>query len=80
VTWRIIWAEDAQRDLDRLPTDDRDALLDALFGWVDNGPPPSAVRLVAGARLLEYQLAGIDVMYFASEADSYVAVIRLRRH
>jgi len=80
VTWRVLTTPACEPDFQALSDEDRTAVVDDLFAWIDQGPPRSAPRRVAGAALFDDPLpCGYSVSYFVDETQRYVAVIRLRR-
>jgi len=79
VTWRVLTNAVAS-DLERLSDEDRDAVVQDLLGWVDDGPPRGHPREVGGARLFEERLpSGFEVVYVVVETVPLVALLRLRR-
>jgi len=80
VSWRVIPTRRSQPDYDRLSDDDRLQLHLDLFSWVDDGPPRGSRRSLLGAEVFEdVSDSGFVITYFASEAERYVAVLRVRR-
>jgi len=79
VSWRIIATDASQPDFDRLSDEERAALADDLFGWVETGPPRANRRLVAGLDLFEDRVrSGFMVTYFVDDSALYVAILRVR--
>lgn len=80
MTWRVLTTPASDPDLQALNDDDRTAVVEGLFAWLDDGPPRSAARFVGGAMLFDDRLeCGYTVTYFTNETDQYIAVIRVRR-
>lgn len=80
MTWRVLTTPTSEPDFQALSDEDRSAVVEELFGWVDDGPPRSAPRLVGRAVIFNDRLScGYTVSYFAEATDRYVAVVRLRR-
>lgn len=42
VTWRVLTTSASEPDFEALGVDDRAAVVDELFAWVEDGPPRSA--------------------------------------
>jgi len=79
VSWRIFATDASQPDFDRLNDEERAALADDLFGWVETGPPRGNRRLVAGLDLFEDRVgSGFLVTYFVDDLAPYVAILRVR--
>jgi hypothetical protein len=79
VSWRVFVTASPQPDLDRLTEAEQGALADALFEWVEAGPPRTNRRTVSGAELFEDSVPGLLVTYFVDEREPYVAILRVRR-
>ena len=80
MTRRVIVVAYAEADLDQLSEAERTAVTDDLWSWVEDGPPRLRRRTVGGAQAFDDQLpSGFAVVYFADEAQRYVAVLRIRR-
>jgi hypothetical protein len=80
VSWKIFAMEASQPDLDSLSEEERSALSDDLFGWVDAGPPRTSHRRVGGLDLFEDVVeSGFKVTYFVDEASPYAAILRVRK-
>ncbi len=80
MTWRVLTTPASEPDFQTLSVEDRAAVVEYLFAWVEHGPPRSAPRLVRGAVIFDDPLpCGFTVSYFVEEAERYAAVIRLRR-
>jgi hypothetical protein len=79
VSWRVFATDASQPDIDKLTEDERTALAEDLFGWVEHGPPRVNRRIVAGARLFEDEVpSGLVLTYFVDETEPYVAIVRVR--
>ena len=80
MTWRVLTTPASEPDFQALTAQDRASVVEDLFTWVEHGPPRSGPRLVRGAVLFDDPLPwGYTLSYFVSEADRYLAVVRLRR-
>jgi len=53
VSWRIFATDASQLDFEALSEVEQASLADDLFGWVDNGPPRTKRRDIAGVELFE---------------------------
>ena len=51
MSWRIFATDASRPDFDRLSDEERAALTDDLFGWVESGPPRANHRVVGGLDL-----------------------------
>lgn len=79
MTWRILITAASEPDFQALSEDDREALVEELFAWIESGPTRSEPRLVGGAVIFSDPLVcGYTVSYFVEETDRYVAIVRLR--
>jgi hypothetical protein len=79
VNWRIFATDASQPDFDRLSDEERAALADDLFGWVESGPPRANRRVVGGLDLFEDRVrSGFTVTYFVDDLAPYVAILRVR--
>jgi hypothetical protein len=72
--------EASQPDFDSLSEDERSALSDDLFRWVDTGPPRASRRRIGGMDLFEDVVdSGFKVTYFVDESTPYAAILRIRK-
>jgi hypothetical protein len=79
VNWRILATDGSQSDFDRLSEEERAALADDLFGWVEAGPPKTNRRVVGGLELFEDRVqSGFTVTYFVDDSAPYVGILRVR--
>ena len=79
MSWRIFATDASQPDFERLSDEERAALADDLFGWVETGPPRANRRNVSGLDLFEDRVgSGFTVTYFVDESAPYVAILRVR--
>ena len=79
MNWRILATDGSQSDFDRLSDDERAALVDDLFGWVEVGPPRTNRRVVGGLELFEDRVeSGFIVTYFVEESAPYIGILRVR--
>jgi hypothetical protein len=80
VNWRVLTTSASEPDFEALGEGDRAAVVEDLFAWIEDGPPRSRSRSVAGAVLFDDPLpCGYTISYFVNDADRYVAVVRLRK-
>lgn len=80
MTWRILSTTACEPDFQALSHEDRTAVVEDLFAWVEDGPPRSESRLVGGAVIFSDLLpCGYTVNYFIDDNERYLAVLRLRR-
>ena len=80
MSWRVFATDYLQSDLDALSGDERAALHDGLFSWVETGPPMINRRNIAGAEVFEDQLSsGFLITYFVELNEPYVAILRVRK-
>jgi hypothetical protein len=80
VSWRIFATDASRLDFDALSAAEQARLADDLFVRVDDGPPRTKRRDIAGAELFEDQVrSGFLVTYFVEESEPYVAILRVRR-
>jgi hypothetical protein len=79
VNWRILATDGSQSDFDRLTDEERAALADDLFGWIETGPPRTNRRMFGDLELFEDRVASdFIVTYFVEESAPYVAILRVR--
>ena len=79
MSWRVFATDASQPDFDRLSDEERAALADDLFDWVETGPPRANRRLVGRSDLFEDRVrSGFTVTYFVDDSAPYVAVLRVR--
>jgi hypothetical protein len=79
VNWRILATDGSQSDFDRLSGEERAALANDLFGWVEVGPPKTNRLILGGLELFEDRVqAGFTVTYFIDESTPYVGILRVR--
>jgi len=79
VTWAVLTTPSSEPDLAALSPTHRLAVLDDLAAWTGPGPPRTPLRGFAGAVLFEDPLpCGFSVAYLLSDAEYYIAVVRLR--
>jgi len=79
VNWRILATDGSQSDFDRLSDEERAALANDLFGWVETGPPKANRLILRGLELFEDRVpAGFTVTYFVDESAPYVGILRVR--
>lgn len=80
MTWRVVTSTRAWADIERFDQADQAAISDALFAWLDQGPPLGQSRIVAGIEIFECDISpGYRATYFVKESDHYVAIFRVRR-
>jgi len=80
VTWRVLATQASEPDFAALTEDERDALNEELFRWVDAGPPRGNRRVVGGVQIYEaLVLSQFRVTYLVYETEPYVAVLKVRR-
>ncbi len=80
MTWKVLTTSASEPDFQALGDDDRAAVVDELFAWVEDGPPRSAPRIVGGVLLFDDPLrCGYTVAYFVDDAERYIAVVRLHK-
>ncbi|HEX9547603.1 MAG TPA: hypothetical protein VF942_09715, partial [Acidimicrobiales bacterium] len=80
MSWRIIATDASQLDFEALSEGEQASLADDLFGWVDDGPPRTKRRELAGVELFEDEVpSGFLVAYFVDENEPHVAILRVRR-
>jgi len=81
VSWRVFATDATRPDFAILSDADRDLVAEELFRWVEVGPPRKNRRVVSGAEIFEDALPnGILVTYFTDEHETYVGLLRVRRH
>jgi hypothetical protein len=79
VNWRILATDGSQPDFDRLTEEERAALADGLFGWIETGPPMTNRRMLGDLELFEDQVgSGFIVTYFVLVPVPYVGILRVR--
>lgn len=69
MSWRVFLTASLQPDLDRLTEAEQALLADALFEWVEAGPPRTNGRIVGGVELFEDTVSGFVVAYFVDERE-----------
>jgi hypothetical protein len=80
VSWRVFATATSEPDFDKLNEEERAALNDDLFAWVDTGPPRRNRRLVFGFEVFEDVVpSGFRVTYIVNDAVPYVALLRVRK-
>ena len=80
VNWRIIGFSSFEPDYQQLSAEGRLQLDEELFGWVADGPPRRANRTMFGVEAFEdVTLSGFRITYLVSEAEHYVAILRVRK-
>jgi hypothetical protein len=80
VSWRVLPTDTSRPDFDRLGEDERAALAEDLFGWVENGPHRTNSRLLGTVEIFEDPVpSGFTVAYFVDEAEPCVAILRIRK-
>lgn len=80
VNWRIIGFSSYEPDIQQLSAEDRLQLDEELFGWVAAGPPRRVNRTMFGVEGFEdLTSSGFRITYLVSEAEHYVAVLRVRK-
>jgi len=80
VNWRIIGFSSYEPDYQQLSAEGRLQLDEELFGWVADGPPRRANRTMFGVEAFEdVTLSGFRITYLVSEAEHYVAILRVRK-
>jgi len=79
VTWRIFATPSTDPDFARLIDAERAALNEDLFAWVETGPPRQNARTLLDVEVLEDVVpSGYRITYFVNEAETYVAILRIR--
>ena len=80
MTWRVLATAASEPDFAQLSDDEREALTDDLFAWIETGPPRANLRVVAGVVIFEDVVpSGFRVTYIVNEAEPHVAVLRVRK-
>ena len=80
MSWRVFATAASESDFEKLSEQDRAALNNDLFAWVDSGPPRRQRRLVFDLEVFEDVVpSGFRVTYIVNEAVPYVAVLRVRK-
>jgi len=80
VNWRILGFNSFEPDYQRLSAEGRLQFDEELFGWVADGPPRRVNRTIFGVEAFEdVTLSGFRITYFVSEAEHYVAILRVRK-
>ncbi len=80
MSWRVFATDASRPDFESLTEAEGEALAEALFGWVETGPPRANRRLVADVEMFEDELSsGFGVTYFVDEREPYVAILRVRK-
>lgn len=80
MTWRVAASPACQPDFRAASVEQGAALLDDLFGWVEDGPPRSSPWFVGGLVIYDQPLpCGYTISYFVEDTERYVGVIRVRR-
>jgi hypothetical protein len=80
VTWQVLTTGTGWADVEKLAEAERMPVSADLMTWVDNGPPRTARRVVAGVEVYEDQIAsGYEVTYFVDESVPYAAIVRVRK-
>ena len=80
MSWRIIGFSSFEPNYERLSAEARLQLVEELFGWVADGPPRQVSRTIFGVEAFEdVTLSGFRITYLASEAEHYVAILRVRK-
>ncbi len=80
VSWGVFATAASEPDFDKLSEQDRAALNDDPFAWVDTGPPLANRRLILDLEVFEDVVpSGFSVTYIVNDAVPYVAVVRVSK-
>ncbi|MDQ4145112.1 MAG: hypothetical protein M3198_15500 [Actinomycetota bacterium] len=80
MSWRVFATAASEPDFQQLSDEERAALNEDLFAWVDTGPPRRNRRPVFDFEVFEDLVpSGFRVTYIVNEAGPYVALLRVRK-